>query len=136
MLQLIYTSHVHPDWDRDLKLLCERSTRNNARDEITGILLCKDGKFLQVLEGPRVNVEDAFIRIITDPRHYSLMLLSRRMLTRREFGDWAMLGLEAGAERQAAIERAGRIIEAQDPVVQARFRRHFPLPASGATGRT
>ena len=68
----------------------ERSGQNNRRDEITGFLPTKAGKYLQALEGPKDAVEDAFIRIIEDGRHDHMLVLSRRITTRREFGQWEM----------------------------------------------
>lgn len=110
MLQLIYLSTPRRSWDGRFDLLCAQAAENNARDEITGVLLQHGGTFLQILEGPQVTVEDTFIRIITDPRHHALELLSRRKLTRREFGEWAMAGVEGGHDCAEAIDHVARII--------------------------
>jgi len=115
MLQLIYVSTAHDGWDRRFDLLCAQASVNNVRDEITGILCQQHGSFLQVLEGPRVTVEDTFIRIVTDPRHQALSLLSRRLLTRREFGEWAMAGL-TDDECAAATAQVQAIVAANPPM--------------------
>ncbi|MEH3046167.1 BLUF domain-containing protein [Sphingomonas adhaesiva] len=88
MLQLIYTSL--PVGRIDLTRLCEECVSKNIRDEITGVLAEYNGFYLQVLEGPQVPVEDAFVRIISDQRHKELQLLSRRLVTVRGFGHFAM----------------------------------------------
>ena len=112
MLQLIYVSVAQDSWDGRFDRLCAQAGANNRRDEITGVLIERDGRFLQVLEGPQATVEDTFIRIVTDPRHHALVLLSRRMLMQRQFGDWAMAGLD-GDEGSAAITQVGGIVAAE-----------------------
>ena len=91
LLQIVYTSVASRLLDPvEMADLCERSGQNNRRDEITGFLLTKAGKYLQALEGPKEPVEDAFIRIIQDGRHSHMLVLSRRLTTWREFGQWEM----------------------------------------------
>lgn len=121
MIQLIYLSTVSDEWDGRLDLLCAQSRENNVRDEITGILIRRGDTFLQVLEGPRATVEDTFIRVVTDPRHHALDLLSRRVLTRREFGEWSMIALTDACEYGDALAQVAQIV-ADDP--QARDMLH------------
>lgn len=90
-MQIVYTSIASRVLDPvEMADLCERSAQNNRRDEIAGFLLTKAGKYLQALEGPKDAVEDAFIRIIQDRRHTHMLVLSRRLTTWREFGQWEM----------------------------------------------
>ncbi len=123
MLQLIYVSVAQDGWDGRFDRLCAQAGANNLRDEITGVLLHRGGRFLQVLEGPQAMVEDTFIRIVTDPRHHALALLSRRVLMQRQFGDWAMAGLD-GDEESAVITRVGGIVVAA-PDAAATLARYF-----------
>lgn len=91
MLQLLYTSiSSGPLTPKLVDEICKQARRNNGRDEITGILVTKGLRFLQALEGPKSTVEDTFMRLIIDPRHHTVKVLRRRMITRREFGDWEM----------------------------------------------
>ncbi|MFO7719180.1 MAG: BLUF domain-containing protein [Gillisia sp.] len=53
-------------------LLENTATKNNARD-ISGILLCSEGNFFQLLEGEKEMVLDLFSRIKEDPRHNNLI---------------------------------------------------------------
>lgn len=53
-------------------LLENTATKNNARD-ISGILLCSEGNFFQLLEGEKEMVDDLFSRIKEDPRHNNLI---------------------------------------------------------------
>ena len=111
MLQLVYMSTAPvPPSDEELHALCEQGARNNRQHEITGVLLCHGGYYLQALEGPKVAVEDTFLRIIADPRHHSLQVLSRKVLTAREFGHWAMCTCDTQEDEQTVIDRVDRMI--------------------------
>ncbi len=61
MLSLIYvSSSTRAFSDADLVALLEQSQEKNARLDITGMLLYKDGNFMQVLEGPDDAVRQLF----------------------------------------------------------------------------
>jgi hypothetical protein len=66
------------------------SRLNNERHDITGMLLYRDGNFLQVLEGPAAAVDKALEKIKRDPRHHGVILMSRRSVEERQFADWTM----------------------------------------------
>ena len=76
--------------DQDLETLLRQSRRNNLVSEITGLLLYKDGNFMQILEGPKPNVHATLAKIKNDPRHCGLMLLLDEETPHREFKDWTM----------------------------------------------
>ena len=75
--------------DEILEIL-RRARLNNARLDITGMLLYRDGNFLQVLEGPAIVVDSLVQKIRRDPRHHGLILMSRKGIEQRQFGDWRM----------------------------------------------
>ncbi|HWU96635.1 MAG TPA: BLUF domain-containing protein [Sphingomonas sp.] len=131
MLQLLYISSsrraVVP---LDLDALFAQAQANNARDEITGLLYTNGKRFLQVLEGPRTEVEDTFLRIIADPRHHALVLLSRRETSRREFGDWSMARRAFGEEQDAFMARIAELCRDADPAIQGTFAGLIDLPAT------
>ncbi len=70
--------------------ILEVSRRKNAERNITGILLYKDGNFLQVLEGDEEAVTSLYRTIERDSRHKGLVLIARRKIAQREFPDWTM----------------------------------------------
>lgn len=91
MLQLAYSSAATvPLSDEDLQRLVEISRENNARADVTGILLFYEDSFLQLLEGPLVAVNELYDRIGEDPRHRCLRLLCRSLVSERMFPDWSM----------------------------------------------
>ncbi|MFW5655805.1 MAG: BLUF domain-containing protein [Roseicyclus sp.] len=65
--------------------------RANARDGITGALICRSDIYLQWLEGPEERVRDALARIGRDDRHVEVTLHVAEPTAERVFGDWAML---------------------------------------------
>ena len=88
---LVYVSEsVVPFSKENLSELLTKSRENNSRLGITGMLLFKDGNFLQVLEGEREKVHDLYQRIRRDPRHSKLTGLFEGSLTERDFPDWSM----------------------------------------------
>ena len=129
MLQLAYLSHVADGvtWE-DTCDICEHAQNRNRADEITGVLLA-DGKcFIQVLEGPQFVVEDTFLRLIVDARHHSLTLLSRRLVTAREFGPWDMALIKAEIDRRRVIERVRQLSSGASENVRQLFATYYPIP--------
>jgi hypothetical protein len=57
---------------------------------ITGMLLHRQGNFLQVIEGSKAVIRDMFARINADPRHRDVQVISDRRIARREFDGQAV----------------------------------------------
>jgi hypothetical protein len=88
---LVYVSSaVTPFSGSELVDLLKKSHEKNATLGITGMLLYKDGNFMQVLEGEEEVVRTLYTRIAGDPRHRGLHTLLQRPLAERQFPDWSM----------------------------------------------
>jgi hypothetical protein len=74
----------------ELAALLNTSRRNNERAGITGMLLYKDGNFMQTIEGPEAAVSQLKARLGNDPRHHDIMVLLTGTRERPVFGDWSM----------------------------------------------
>ena len=74
------------------------SDRNNRRDHLTGVLMRHDGRFLQVLEGARADLDRTLGRVMTDSRHANLTVVLDAPIEQRMFPDWAMARMEATPE--------------------------------------
>ncbi|MEL6740161.1 MAG: BLUF domain-containing protein [Planctomycetota bacterium] len=97
--RVIYVSKaVRPMGDDDLAMLLEHARTNNEKLGITGMLLYRDGDFLQVLEGPKDAVLMLYSKIIRDQRHHSIATLTNADVPERGFGDWTMAFHQVGAE--------------------------------------
>jgi hypothetical protein len=57
---------------------------------ITGLLLYKQGLFLQVIEGEESLVRQLYTLISMDRRHHSLLVIDEWSIAARTFPDWSM----------------------------------------------
>lgn len=91
MFFLVYVSSaVRPFSRADLEDLLATSRDNNARAGITGMLLYKEGNFMQVLEGEEGPVRALYDKIGDDPRHRGEIVLRQGFTEERQFPDWSM----------------------------------------------
>lgn len=88
---LIYVS-IASDAFRENELLeiLRVSREKNTGDGITGILLYKNRKFMQLLEGPEKAVCETYARIQLDPRHRDVTVLRQGETPERDYDDWSM----------------------------------------------
>jgi len=91
MFHLVYVSNATRRLlGGELRAILEASRDNNVQMEITGLLLYKDGSFMQLLEGREQAVRALLEKIRRDPRHYDLLTLLEGAAERRYFPDWSM----------------------------------------------
>ena len=121
MIQIVYISTSRTYIAGSRAGILEESRRNNRRDGISGLLFDDGVRFLQVLEGPEDRVEAAVQRIKADARHRAIVILSRRSITAREFGDWAMASFGEGHDAEAVIVQVDALVSTASPNVQATF---------------
>jgi hypothetical protein len=76
--------------EEELNALLEQSRAKNARADITGLLLYKDGNFMQFLEGAKEKVCALLEEIRMDPRHHGMIILLQEERPAREFPEWSM----------------------------------------------
>lgn len=91
LYQTIYSSQAtQPMSEQDLEsILNDARTGNESRD-VTGVLVFRDGVFLQVLEGERQTVEDLLKSIESDSRHRDVTIFHQMEVSGRTFGSWQM----------------------------------------------
>ena len=91
LTQCVYASAGTQDFTaEELAQLLEVSRDNNARLNLTGMLLYADGSFFQVLEGPADVVDALYAKIENDARHAQMTLIIKEPIPRRYFDDWTM----------------------------------------------
>lgn len=76
--------------DSDLAVLLMNSRANNKRFDLTGLLLYRDGRFVQLLEGPMDAVRERMAVIAADPRHSDVEIQLEEVIPERRFPDWTM----------------------------------------------
>jgi hypothetical protein len=107
MISIVYVSAArHAFSPAELEALLEKSRANNRRDGVSGVLVYRDGDFLQVLEGPEDAVRRTYARIARDPRHGGVIVLDESEITQRNFGDWSM-----GFRRVGVAERPDGFVD-------------------------
>jgi hypothetical protein len=74
----------------ELRDMLKESHARNQEAGITGMLLYKDGQFMQVLEGTPEAVTATFSRISRDSRHHGIMVLVKGAVQERRFPGWSM----------------------------------------------
>ena len=90
-LSIVYVSSaVRLLSDDELLELLRVSRENNERDDLTGLLLYKDGNFMQAVEGPETAVQQLYDKIQKDPRHKQVTTLIRERIETRQFPGWTM----------------------------------------------
>lgn len=112
MHQLIYSSEARPGLAQDdVFRIIEQSARNNPSSDITGFLLYRGGRFLQLVEGPLMALEMLLARLAQDDRHQGLQVLSRLPVAQRSFPRWRMrrvgVGIDAVEELEEALRSEG-----------------------------
>jgi hypothetical protein len=90
--------------DAALTALLHQCRTRNAGDDITGMLLYRDGSFIQVLEGPAEAVRACYGRIQLDPRHTRVTTVLDDDGPAREFGEWSMGFLNAAEVPPEALD--------------------------------
>lgn len=91
LVSLLYVSRpVGPVTTTVTTTILEKSQANNKKANITGILCQGSGLWLQVLEGERSQVNRLYSRIMADPKHQDIEILSMKEINQRQFGQWSM----------------------------------------------
>ncbi|MGI9210961.1 MAG: BLUF domain-containing protein [Methylococcaceae bacterium] len=88
---LVYISlATHKMTEAELSSLLATCRQNNRLLEVTGLLLYRDGFFIQALEGQKSALDTLFEKISRDTRHSDVLLIYREPIAERAFGEWSM----------------------------------------------
>lgn len=91
LVRLLYASRAAPQIDTDeLLSILRKSKAHNPALGITGVLCFSEGIFLQALEGGRSAVNRLYNKIVRDPRHTDVELLTYEEIGERCFSGWSM----------------------------------------------
>ena len=90
--ELVYNSYASTRKveEATLRAILASSRRNNARVQVTGLLLYHGGQYVQLLEGRREAVHHIFHLIMQDTRHRNLRICWETGIRQRNFADWRM----------------------------------------------
>lgn len=103
-----------PFSDQELLALLDGARSFNRQHQLTGMLLYKNGAFLQLLEGPIGELEALYARIEKDPRHRSVSIILCGE-AERQFENWSM------AFENLTNWRSPRIFQSASDLLSAPF---------------
>ena len=104
LVRLIYASRPTDEIGiHEVSKILKVSKKNNAKSNITGVLVYSTHVFLQCLEGPRNEVNQTFQRICNDTRHNDCVLLQYMAVDARLFGRWDMGNIKFKAEHNPIV---------------------------------
>ncbi len=128
MYRILYCSRnlIAEGEDRSNQVIAQildKARTNNRRRNVTGALLYNAGYFAQVLEGPKMAIEQVFERIQQDPRHNEVTVIDCSAIDLRDFPEWSMARVQPVSESQAAgavdaVHNALQHPEAADGVLE------------------
>lgn len=88
VFSLVYVGSATLPFSReDLRAPLTTCRKHNAELGVTGLLLYKDGNFMQLLEGDEETVRGLYARIENNPRHGGEMALQQSFVEGRQFPD-------------------------------------------------
>lgn len=91
LFALMYSSETSATPDEALlNSILERARAKNLKLGITGILLYRQGRYFQYLEGSEEAVKNLYDEICADERHKNVKLLFQTMVEARRFSEWSM----------------------------------------------
>lgn len=104
--------------------ILETARSRNECLGVTGALVVRGARFVQVLEGPSPAVQALFDSIAADPRHDQITTIEDRPVAARAFAGWSMAYVgEAGApDIPLTLADAGRPVDDEQGRVLQRLR--------------
>ncbi len=135
MLQsLVYMSSAAEPFDEDaLEEVLEYARSRNTADGLTGMLVHRNGRFMQLLEGPYDAVISTYGRIVEDPRHEEVRLLVEESIHTRRFPEWSMAydresdGVQVPEGFSAFLDEGDQSADASRPRELLRWFRNHPM---------
>lgn len=105
LARLVYVSRTALEptgqaFETELSRILKSSLNHNARLDLTGVLTCDRGVFIQALEGSPAILTQRFGQISQDPRHTDVEMINFTAVTARLFADWPMGFVEVSARGQ------------------------------------
>lgn len=91
VFRAVYSSRPFGYDSGTLNGILSDARRLNARDGVTGALICRHDIYLQWLEGPEPAVRACLSRIANDDRHVDMLMHVTETVPDRLFPEWSML---------------------------------------------
>lgn len=117
LFRLIYVSTARPGLsETDILNVLNTSQSNNDERYITGYLVHNGDSFMQLIEGPRAEVDGVFSRILKDDRHSGVVRILAERTGTRAFPLWSMNYFRVDKDGQAGAQAGTMLARRDDPV--------------------
>ena len=137
--RVVYTSRwsnvLGEDSEAALHRIVASSIGNNRIHDITGLLVGHEGWFLQAIEGPEPATTSLMARIVRDPRHRGVTILSEGPAEGRLFQDWNMAGARLSPDADPLLVELGQIARFDGHTLDAKGALHLLVFAAEARRR-
>ena len=122
--RITYISSFAKDMsDDEIEELARQAAKNNAENDITGVLMAKGEVFFQIIEGPEENIDRLFTNLLKDPRHEKIITLGIQVGDlQRLFPNWHMKEINldtATSERLQPVRAIIDAVHAQSAIIQS-----------------
>ena len=96
--QIIYVSNRYCE-NNEIENLLNKAQTYNRSNNITGLLLYTDTKFIQTLEGKKEDITTLYSKIEKDIRHKSSVIIVNDVIRERSFPSWQMASKKIGSTK-------------------------------------
>lgn len=110
--QIVYASQLKKEFPQtEIMTILEKARTTNLRIGITGYLFWRSGYIIQLLEGEKIYAKFIFHKIMNDPRHHHITILSEGPARSRLFGAWQMAYKDISGDDSALISAMADVME-------------------------
>ncbi len=115
LIHIVYVSFSERELtEKELEELLVDIRKRNKLQKVTGLLLYKDGAFIQLIEGKTNTIQNLFERIKNDKRHSNIVLLLEESIKKRAFPDWTMGYFKLNKEQSGKIPGYSEFMHSTD----------------------
>jgi hypothetical protein len=108
LVRMVYVSRpVKEPSSNVLESILGTASIENARHDLTGLLVFDDKHYLQVIEGGRTAVSQLLGNLYKDPRHKDLVVLEFDYIHQRQFPQWTMQFIPVAEVTREVLLRYG-----------------------------
>lgn len=135
MKAILYTSKAtsaesNASVPKSLPRILNKARKNNSANNISGLLIFRNGRYLQILEGPAARVEHLFKKIKSDKRHEDVLLINEFAIEKQSFKGTGMnLDSDGKYSQQLAsfIEMHNEVLQDMPTINCQHLKNHFGI---------
>jgi hypothetical protein len=90
MKGIIYVSTTENRDANTMRNLCNEFSLDNRRHDVTGLLIFSSGTVIQYIEGEAKVIDQLYLNIQKDLRHYNVITIFEESIDTRIFNEWGM----------------------------------------------